>query len=390
MEKLTNNRIYLDFNATSPFAGSVNELLAKGDFSFANPASIHSSGKRSRKIVNDCNKYLLELFGLNGSHGVVFHSGASEGINTLVKGLGHFFYKKKEPFTYFYFKTDHSASTMQAEYLRTYGHNSVSFEVDKNGEFDLKEIIHQIKNTDGQKLLNFLWVHNETGVVWSLEDAKKIKEETGCLIHIDSVQSAGKIENWKLLNSELDYYTYSGHKFGSLKGIGFSLIKNQSPYAPLILGGGQQSGMRSGTENALAIQSIELALKELEGNFDYKKLSSAKQEFEILLAELLGEKGEIVGKGAKQRNGNTVFFILKEGKFDLILTALDLIGIDVGIGSACSSGLSEPNRVLQSMGYRGKETTSAIRVSFSPYLRMENMKEYFQKIESTLKKHLKI
>lgn len=124
--------------------------------------------------------------------------------------------------------------------------------------------------------LNYTYVNNESGVVWPLEWALDLKKETKCFVHVDAVQAAGKIANWEMLLPELDAYTFSGHKFGALKGIGFTFFNKELDFNPLIVGGTQQEGLRAGTENALGVYTIKLALHEMKENFNADALSIAK------------------------------------------------------------------------------------------------------------------
>jgi cysteine desulfurase len=368
LEKLTNNRLYLDYNATSPLAKSVVKLFAEGSMSFANPSSIHSSGKRARKSIKETERYLKDLFCLSNFK-IFFHSGATEGINTIIRGYAKNFWKKGKGLHIFYSEADHSCVSALKEDLADFGHTFHSFPVDKNGEFVTQDLIHEMKKlaVSGEEiLLNYTYVNNETGVVWPLQEAIKIKKAVNCKIHVDAVQAPGKIDNWEALSNELDAYTFSGHKFGALKGIGFTLFKEDLSFSPLILGGGQQEGIRSGTINVTGINSLKLALEELSEGFDYKKSQQTKLHFEKELRKRIPSEDElvIVGKDATYRNLNCVTLIFKKVNISGLVTALDIKGIDVGVGSACSSGIFSSNRVLKSMGFSDQESKQSIRVSW--------------------------
>ncbi|MBT6325693.1 MAG: aminotransferase class V-fold PLP-dependent enzyme [Bdellovibrionales bacterium] len=364
MEKLTNKRIYLDYNSTSPLSVSVIEYLKKGDFYFANSSSIHRSGKRSKKLVRETTEFLLsELLKVNYSHSLFYHSGATEGINTIIKGVSSYFGKKDQRVAYFYSGADHSVCHELGSELSSLGHQVIKFGVDKNGTFDIDKLIKQINSYTCPVILNFTWVNNETGVVWNLKLAEQIKKETGCIVHVDSAQAVGKISDWNQLSSVLDFYTFSGHKFGAMKGVGFTLCLNNSKFDPLLVGGGQQNKMRSGTENILGIYSIKLAMEHLLKSANYDKLESIKLNLENNISSFLGTKGEIVSINSPSRNNNTIYFIIYGVQASILLTALDMAGIEVSTGSACSSGATIPSRVLVNMGYNEKDAKSAIRLS---------------------------
>ena len=183
-------------------------------------------------------------------------------------------------------------------------------------------------------------------MVNALEVAERIKSETKADIIVDAVQAPGKIAEWKELNDKLDAYSFSSHKFGGLKGIGFSFVKDSYDYSPLIIGGGQQNKLRSGTENPMGVDTTELALRDLIKEFSLDKINKMlelKKELEELIISTFG-KDSIVGLNAKKRNVNTINFIIPSIKATLALMAFDLEGIQVSSGSACSSGANIPSR----------------------------------------------
>ena len=203
---------------------------------------------------------------------------------------------------------------------------------------------------------------------------------------MDSVQAIGKIENWFVLSPDLDYYTFSSHKFGALKGVGFTLIKKTAPYEGIIEGGSQQKGMRSGTENPMGVISTELAIKDVLDNFRPCELKKSRDLFEETLKEIFGDKAKIVGNISPQRNLNTSFFIIEGQKADVLLASLDLAGFDIGKGSACSSGLAVPNKIALALGFSESESRNVIRVSLSPFTDSREMQSYIEKIRPILKK----
>lgn len=386
MARLINNRYYFDYNATSPLANSVIDWLPNGDLLFANPSSIHSSGKKSKRFINDTRNFLKETFSIPADYKLFFHSGASEGINSLVKGFAQKFFANGERIHFVHSEVDHSCVYNLKDELELYGHEVSTFGVDKNGDYDIEEIISLLNKSNRPKLLNFTWVNNENGVVWNLDDLIRIKEETNCYVHVDAVQSIGKIEKWNELNHLVDAYTFSGHKFGAMKGVGFSFVKELFPFCSLIRGGGQQEGMRSGTENTTGIYSIKLALEDVLKKENYTELYSAKKIIEDSIEEHISGDARIVSKDAKKRNGNTIYIILPGRKADILITAFDLARMDVSSGSACSSGAVLPSRVLLSMGVNEEDAKSALRFSFSYDLCLEESKEYSEKIVSVLKR----
>ena len=388
MEKSISNRFYFDYNATSPLSIKVQDFLRSGDFLFGNPSSLHQDGKSAKKRISETSSYLFSLFKLTENQfRIVYHSGASEGINAFFKGIALDGFIKKERYSFYFSSVDHACVYNQKEFLESIGHEVVYFGVNQNGEFNCDQLINEIqqKEKNGIKtFLNFTAVNNESGVVWPFSLAEKIKMETNTIIHVDAVQIVGKINQWNELSNLLDAYTFSGHKFGSLKGVGFSFINKKINLVPLIIGGNQQNGLRSGTENALGIYSIKLALNDINEHFDADKSQVAIKYLSQEITNLVGDKGEIVAFQNKSKNLNTIFLILFNQKSDIISARFDLAGISVSTGSACSSGIIKENRILMNMGYSSADSKSAIRFSFDSNLDLEKSKAYFLEIKKVL------
>lgn len=383
--KLTNSRYYLDLNATSPLADSVKEYLARGEFVFANPSSVHSEGKNAKRLIMDTSEYLFGLFHLRESEFKIFyHSGATEAINSIAKGFAF----SHDMGNFFYFGTDHSAVRNQKEQLEKLNCMVHELPVNPDGSFDESLIIEKINAQSGPKLVNFTWVNNETGAVHLLETIFHIKQATGAIIHVDAVQSVGKVADWENLHSGLDAYTYSGHKFGTLKNVGFTFMREGLPIQSMIKGGGQQSGLRSGTENAMGVSTLMLALIELKEMFNPVELLKAKTAFELKLSEAIKGKGEIVASANSHRGLNTINFILYDTKSQTLATALDLGGIDISTGSACASGAVTPSPVLMSMGYSEALSKSAIRLSFHYQFCVSEVQEYWNAFSRILTRFL--
>lgn len=390
MEKSISNRFYFDYNATSPLSNKVIDFLRSGDFLFGNPASLHSTGKHAKKFINETSQFLFSTFGLDQKNfELIYHSGATEAINTIFKGNALVDFKNKKKSLFVFSAVDHQAVMSLKEDLETLSHSILIFDVDKNGEFNvdsLIEKINKIKSNYSNIYLNFTYVNNETGVVWPLSLAEKIKAETGAFVYVDAVQLVGKIEYWKDLSHNLDGYFFSAHKFGAFKNIGFTFLKIGSPYHSLLTGGNQQKSLRSGTENALGIYSIKLALADIIERFDFNESREAKLFLEQNIKNILGPKGLIVAEQAKLKNVNTIFFIVFGEKAESLSMKFDMNKMDVSTGSACSSGIIKENRVLIAMGYSLEDSRSCIRLSFSPFINQMDASNYLEAIKSVIKR----
>ena len=380
------NRYYFDFNATAPLSLSVRQWLQAGGWPYGNPSSVHTSGKWARREIEQTREKICHSLGLGEGHSLFFHSGASEGITTVFKGLANKAQERGEKVSFFYFSTDHACVHQLALWMQKQGHGVNCTEVDKGGDFDTEELLAKLKDSKAPTLVNYTWVNNETGVVWELERALEIKRQTNHFIHVDSVQAVGKIANWRELPPELDAYTFSAHKFGALKGVGFSFVGKDTSLAPLIPGR-QEEGMRAGTQNLLGIISAGIALEEVHRNHHFEEQKKAKDFIEEELANCLGESGEVVARES-QRNGNTIFFILYDTHTQISTLAFDLAGMDVGSGSACASGSTIPSQVLRAMGYSQELAKRGVRLSFSPYLQEQEARAYWGKIKAVVSRFL--
>ncbi len=289
-----------------------------------------------------------------------------------------------------YSKLDHPAVTSLSE---TYFGPHVKFfelAIDQGLAYQHRNNFEAIQdkkenNPDLIVLYHHLWVHNETGVISPLEELKIFKSIPDFYIHVDAVQSPGKILDWRALKVG-DIFTFSAHKFGALKGVGFSFQRKEIKFHPMISGGGQQQGLRSGTENVTGVQSIFHALSDLL-RVDVAQATKLRQEFEIFLDQELVGIGERIGKNHPYKNSNTIYFYLCQHTSDISLALFDLNGVMISAGSACSSGAAKESMLLLHLGLK-THARHGLRLSFNPSISEEEMGEMrvrFKRILSKLR-----
>lgn len=346
------NRIYLDYNATAPLSTGFIEALKERLIPVGNASSIHSSGKKVQKKINEVSQKLYSFFGLTAaSHHLLFHSGATEAVNT--------FFNLNSDTVIAYFSVDHPCIKAVAQSAKQKGLKTLEIAVNDDGSIDELKTIQTIQDaSQGQKrvILHYTLMNSETGVVWDLEVAKRIKEHTNCLIYADCVQAPGKIQNVLKLLEQIDIFTFSGHKFGALTGVGFSFFRNDLEIKTLIEGGGQQKGLRSGTLNSHGIFSLEYALIDLIENEKYLvELKTLKDKIIVLLETT--NKIKVI----KNESVNTICLIHEELRADVMLIHFDLAGLDVSSGTACSSGSVGPSNSMRiSLGPGNLKDTNEI------------------------------
>lgn len=359
--------IYLDFNATSPLSQSVQNWLKSGEFFFANPSSQHSAGKASRKIINEGREKIFRTFGKSEKDTrLFFHSGATEGISTIARSFAEEARLKGKDLLICYSKIDHPAVTSLPENFL--GPHVKFLELKRGADlfYDQKEnyrilLDKKENNPDLIILVHHLWVHNETGHVSPLSELAQLKTIPDLFVHVDAVQAPGKVANWKELQ-QADAWTFSGHKFGSLKGIGFTLCKKEMPFHAMITGGAQQGNLRSGTENPQGVHSVALALTDLEKT-NVEQLTTLRKKLAQYFEQELKGIGEVISSEPSRMNANTIYFYLNKLSSDVSLALFDLHGVMISAGSACQSGAAKNSEILIHL-HKGNSAKNGLRLSF--------------------------
>jgi len=376
--------IYLDNASTTKCneksAEIIKEALVNNYF---NPSSKYALSLNMAKKLDECRLELLKLVGANDSYGVVFTGSATE-ANNLV--LSSSFNKHKKNLIS---AGEHASIYETAKFFKSQGVNILEAPLNKMGEVDLLEFKRIM--TPDTAFVTIMLVSNETGAINNIKElvqlAKKINPRV--LFHVDAVQGFCKIKI-NMLEWGVDYLTLSSHKVEGPKGVGCLIYKKQAKLEPEILGGGQENGKRSGTENLPSILGFVNSAKELSKIRDenFKKVKEFKQELVSemsKLAEILNIKFIVNGD-----INSASPYILSCGfigtKGEILLHALESQGILVGTGSACNSKHSG-NRILTAMGKSNQEIECNIRLSFSRETVSEDVKQLAKVIVDSAKKH---
>jgi cysteine desulfurase len=348
--------IYFDHNATTPMLPEVIEAMHTCMASkYANPSSLHAMGRQSRSIIEEGREKLADLVNAHPSQ-IVFTSGGTESNNLALKGsvegmgIEHFAYSAVE----------HPSVRDVAKYLsRTIDVTELS--VFENGELDMSFFTQYCQSQSSSSLISVMLANNETGVLQDVATVGELAKEYGHLVHTDAVQGLGKVVvDFKALNVNL--MSLSAHKLNGPKGIGALVFDKALNIAPLFHGGGQERGLRSGTENIAAIAGFAKAVEITKKTYEEKtQIVSALRDY--LEAELRKISDVVIFAEEAPRLPNTTFFGFPGIDGESLVMQLDNSNIAVTSGSACSSKSGKPSHVLSAMGVDEELARSAVRVS---------------------------
>jgi cysteine desulfurase len=348
-------RVYLDNNATTPMLPEVFEAL-RPYFAehFGNASSIHHHGQETRAAVERARESVAALLGCRASE-IVFTSGGTEGDNLAISGLIH-------AGDHVISSTiEHHAVLNSCKHLEAMGCEVTYVPVDGRGLVDPDDVRRALRpNT---KLITIMMANNETGVLQPVEDIGKIAAEADVYFHTDAVQAAGKLAI-EVKRLGCDLLSISGHKMHAPQGVGALYVRKGTILQPMFHGGSHERSRRAGTENVPGIiglgKAAELAREGLERG-DLARMSAMRDHIEHkILSEI--EATGVNGEGAPRvPNTTNIHFDYIEG--EALVIALDLKGLAVSTGAACSSGAIEPSHVLTAMGLPPEIARASLRFS---------------------------
>jgi len=348
-------RIYLDNNATTPVLPEVFEAM-RPYFSehFGNASSIHHQGQETRAAVERARDSVATLLNCRPAE-IVFTSGGTEGDNLAIAGLTN-------PGDHIISSTiEHHAVLHACKHLEEIGCEVTFIPVDGRGLIDPDDVKRALRpNT---KLISIMMANNETGVVQPVEEIGKIAAEAKVYFHTDAVQAAAKIRiDVKKIGCNV--LSISGHKMHAPQGVGVLYVRKGTHLQPLFYGGRHERSRRAGTENVPGIvglgKAAELAMQSFDRGDDEKIFPMRDRLEQGILAQV--EDATVNGEGAPRvPNTTNIYFDHIEG--EAMVISLDLKGLAVSTGAACSSGAIEPSHVLTAMGLRPDRARASIRFS---------------------------
>jgi cysteine desulfurase len=344
---MTRAAIYLDHNAASPLLPEARAALVAGLDLTGNASSVHGHGRALRNLIDTARGQVAALAGAERKQ-VVFTGSATEAITQAIVGGARAFASEAIVIS----AGEHAAVSKAAEMT---GLPVITIGLLADGSIDLDQLAECLQHAGGNLLVALHWVNNETGVVQDMARINALVGPTRHTLFIDAVQAFGKLP-LDFAASAPDMMAVSGHKIGAPAGIGALLVKAHADGVRLIPGGGQEQGRRGGTEAAALIAAFGAAASAIADRY-------AAANVPALIARLeAGLPGDAVVFGG-ERLGNVVNFAVPGVKNATAMMGLDLMGLSVSSGSACSSGKVGPSHVLAAMGVAPELAECALRVS---------------------------
>ena len=353
-------KVYLD-NASTTYVSSeaLADMLPCFNAIYGNSNSLHSYGRDASAITDRARDRIAKAINANKSNEIYFTSGGTEADNWAIKGIAHAYSNKgKHIITS---AIEHHGVLDACKELESEGYEVTYLPVDKTGLVNMAELLHSIRKDT--TLISIMAVNNEVGTIQNIKAIAKIAHDYGVIFHTDAVQALGAIKI-DVQDMEIDAMTLSGHKIYGPKGVGCLYLKNGIRIENLIVGGNQERGKRGGTLNVPGIagfgKAVEIAVRDM--TINQQKLRSERDYFIRSVQEKL-DFTHINGHPQQKVNGilNMSFEMVDN---ESLLMLLDMEGVAVSIGSACTSGSAEPSHVLKAMGLDDDIIKSSIRISF--------------------------
>ncbi|MCZ6865086.1 MAG: cysteine desulfurase family protein [Candidatus Dadabacteria bacterium] len=365
--------IYLDYNATTPIDPRVlEEMMPYLSENYGNPSSIHSFGRKGKEALDKAREQVSQLISASPKE-IVFTSGGSEAANFAIKSTARSLLREKGSHIVTT-RVEHECVLESLKFLEKEGFQVTYLGVNSDGLIDLEELKEAI--TDETILVSCMYANNETGVIFPIDKIAEIVKERGVIFHTDAVQAAGKIDI-DLEEIPADLLSISAHKFYGPKSVGALFIRDsfsqQISLTPLIHGGGQERGKRSGTENIPGIVGLgsasDIASNEMRQD-ESRIIELRDQLFQSITQDIEGVKLNGI---LERQLWNTLNLSIEGVEGESLSMNLDIEGVAVSTGSACSEGTVDPSHVLSAMGLSKGEAASSVRISLGRFTEKEEI-----------------
>src|SRR2546428_3218375 len=368
---MTKRVTYLDNAATTPVRPEVLEAMLPylGKETFGNPSSAHRFGRAARAGIEETKRAVATALGAEPNQ-VVFTSGGTEADNLAIIGAALAARARGGPFRVAVSATEHKAALAAGHAVKHLGGDEIILPVTASGQVDGTALAKALEH--GVAIVSVMWVNNEVGTVQPVADLATRCREAGVLFHSDAVQAFGKLPV-SIHDSGCTLLTISGHKIGAPKGVGALIVRDRKAVEAIIHGGGQQFGIRPGTENVPGIVGLGVAARQAaeERQSLAARLTELRDELERRLVAIVPDALINGWQGPRAPHISNVSIPGTDS--EALLMHLDLAGIACSSGSACSTGAVEPSHVLTAMGVPRELGVAALRFSFGKDSTLEDV-----------------
>ncbi|MGI6731270.1 MAG: cysteine desulfurase family protein [Anaerovoracaceae bacterium] len=368
--------IYADNAATTRLSKKAYEAMKPYLEEFhGNPSGIYGIGRDAKRTINKAREIIGKAIEAEGRE-IYFTGSGTESDNWAIKGVAQAnMHRGKHLITT---SIEHHAVLNTMKYLEKQGFEITYLPVESTGKLSLEQLKSSIR--EDTILISVMAANNEIGTILPIRDIGKLAEEKNIIFHVDGVQAVGHIPI-SVSESKIDLLSFSAHKFHGPKGVGALYIKNGIKLEPLIHGGGQEQGLRGGTENVAGVVGMSVALEEAVANLPTKEFK-LRPVTEMLIKGIEALPGARLTGDPLNRLPGIASFVFPGFEGNSLVHALDTVGIICSAGSACDSGSPEPSHVLRALGMNYVEAQGALRLSLSD----ENTEEEVKIIINELSK----
>ena len=368
---MTASGIYLDWNADAPVSDAAWNAYVEASQYFGNPSSSHGPGRAAAEVLRNARERVGAVFGVP-AESVIFTSGGTEADALALTG----YLDGRDKGSVLVAEIEHPAILKNLESLCEHqGLTLIRVPVSDSGIVQPSQVEKFIR--DDSVLLSVMMASNETGIVQPIAELAQLCRDRGLVMHTDAVQAVGRMP---VSMPELGVHmmTISGHKFGALSGTGALIVEPGLSLQPFLTGGGQENGMRGGTENVAGAACMAAALEDLPNEATLNAWAKNRLRFEQAILDQCPEV-RVLGVQEK-RLANTACVQFKGCPGDAVLMALDLEGIFVSTGSACSSGSVLPSPSLMALGMTEEAAREHVRFSFPPDMSESDLEKVIDKV----------
>ncbi|MGY3724328.1 cysteine desulfurase [Granulicatella balaenopterae] len=373
---------YLDHAATTPIHPEVQKAIFEAMNHFGNPSSLYKIGRLEKKVLADCKQVIKDELHAENSDSIIFTASGSEANNLAIKSIiAEFFEEKGHLITS---NIEHPSVRKVFEWAETQGFDVTYLPVNEEGLLSADEVAAALR--PDTRLVSIMTVNNEVGSMQPIKEVGEVLVKHTARFHTDAVQAFGQ-EALDVSELQVDYLSASGHKINAPKGIGFLYKKSSAPLLPLIAGGGQEEGLRAGTENMPYIVGLTEAIKQMAAR--RPEQTTLNKELLAYLQEQLTANGiSFEMNGYSESNSSHVCNLWLKGlKASQLIILSDLKDVMISAGSACSAGSLKPSPVLTALfGEESERLQESVRISFGLGSKREDIDEFIAIVKNLAKR----